>query len=460
MRMVSRILLRDRWPSASRSAAAGRPRSLVAVLLASIVPVLLGCSTVSPVSPTPGGSRAARPQADESRLDRQILVTVVPRDSWETVRAGTSSKAYAARYRVSARTRKVIGSLAADYRLTEVEGWPMRPLGIHCVVFELAEGASLEDTLERLAADRRVESVEPMQVFAVESAAYNDPYLGLQHGVDEMHVLEAQRWSRGEGVRIAIVDTGVDVTHPELSGHIRWTGDFVGREGEPEVPPDHHGTAVAGVIVASVDNGIGIVGVAPSAELLVLRACWERSPDERRGICSSFTLAKALVAAIERRPDVLNLSLAGPSDPLLQRLLTVAVERGIVVVAARGDRAEDLFPAGVGGVVAVGAPREPEGIGAVGGPRLRTLLAPGDEILTTTPGGGFDFVSGHSLAAAHVSGIAALLLARRPHLTGEQLDRLLRETSSHVSASGTGGPGVVDACDALARLIDVPRCGG
>lgn len=420
--------------------------------------MLAGCASARTPPPVPAaaGQNAA---LDESRAERQILVTVVPRGSFSSARAGTSSKAYAGRYSASARTRKLVRQIASDYELVEVESWPMRPLGIHCIVFEVPERADTGEVVADLAEDERVESVEPMQIFNVESDSYNDPYLELQHSVDAMQVREAQRWSRGTGVRIAVVDTGVDLSHPELAEHVRMARDFVSTGGAT-VPPDHHGTAVAGIIVASVNNGIGIIGVAPAAEILALRACWQRSEEAREGICNSFTLAKALVAAIEERPDVINLSLAGPADPLLERLLRLAVERGIVVVAARSDRPGHTFPAGVRGVVAVGALRAGEADGTSTRPELASLLAPGDEILTTVPGGGFDFVSGHSVAAAHVSGVAALLLELRPRLSTEELASLLSAASRREVSPGVEGVGLVNACFALARLVGDTACGG
>lgn len=448
----------------------GSARLRIALSSLAFGAVLAACAS-APSPPTPAGEASAveapaldagplgSTVLDQARADRQILVTVTPRDSWSSARAGTSSKAYGGRYRASARTRKLVRAIASDYELRQLESWPMRPLGVHCIVFELPERARSEEVIARLSEDERVESVEPMQLFTTESSSYNDPYLVLQHGVDAMQVREAQRWSRGEGVRIAVIDTGIDVAHPELAGHVRLVGDFVS-SGEAAVPPDHHGTAIAGIIVASVNNGIGIIGVAPSAEILALRACWQRSEEAREGLCNSFTLAKALVAAIEERPEVINLSLAGPTDPLLERLLRVAVDRGIVVVAARSDRSGHTFPADVAGVVAVGAPRPVDGDDSSIGPRRVALLAPGEEILTTVPGGGFDFVSGHSVAAAHVSGVAALLLELRPRLSSEELTTLLSSTSQREISAGVERVGLVNACTALARFVREAACGG
>src|SRR6185369_8421588 len=148
----------------------------------------------------------------------------------------------------------------------------------------------------------------------------------------EIHVPEAQKWSKGRGVTIALIDTGVDTAHPELAGRIRLTRNFVDNDAE-RFQMDRHGTAVAGVIAALTNNGQGIVGIAPAADLIALKACWQERLDAP-AVCNTLTLAEALAFAIERRSQIINLSLTGPSDPLLTRLVGRAVEQGILVLGA------------------------------------------------------------------------------------------------------------------------------
>src|SRR5262249_11136688 len=157
----------------------------------------------------------------------------------------------------------------------------------------------------------------------------------------------------------------------------------------------------------------GIIGVAPDVKLLALRACW---PAQARSVCSSFTLAKALTYALERAPQIINLSLAGPSDPLLARLLQLVLARGITVVAACRDAACDSFPADVPDVIAVSDVSTAAESPTAAATHIIPLVAPGTDVITTMPNGTFDFVSGSSMSAAHVSGIVALLLERRPDL--------------------------------------------
>src|SRR5690606_3756367 len=131
-------------------------------------------------------------------------------------------------YSVSPRTIAQSRSIATAYKLRPVTGWPIRLLGVQCLVYELAQGADRDATIARLQRDRRVESVQPLHSFQTLTGPKPDPYRALQRNLDLLNVSAAHRWSRGEGVRIGIVDTGVDVRHPDLEGRIADYRDFVG----------------------------------------------------------------------------------------------------------------------------------------------------------------------------------------------------------------------------------------
>ena len=189
--------------------------------------------------------------------------------------------------------------------------------------------------------DSRVESVQQMHTFQTQSqtSEYNDPYFRLQKGVEAMRIPQAHQWSRGRGVSVAVIDTGVDLSHPELAGRVRSSRNFVDDDTQ-RFRADRHGTAVAGVIAALTDNRTGIVGVAPGSQLLALKACWYEAA-EIPAVCSTLTLAEAIAFAIQQRVQVINLSLGGPGDPLLTRLLSEAMKRGIIVIGASGSDGED-----------------------------------------------------------------------------------------------------------------------
>jgi len=290
-----------------------------------------------------------------------------------------------------------------------------------------------------------------MQSFSTLSTDSDDPYRKLQHNLDDMNVSGAHQYSRGEGVRIAVIDTGMDATHPDLKGHIVEQQNFVdGRS--PESLPERHGTAVAGIIAASENNREGIAGIAPGATLFAYRACWPTQQSSASATCNTLTLAKALSAAVERKMNIVNLSLSGPSDPLLERIVTVGIRRGTLFVGAappRGTAGDDqLFPTSIAGVISVDRAAHPSGADA-------TLFAPGDEVLTLVPNGAYDFMSGSSLSAASVSGGLALLLARDHHLTSASALELLAK-SSH--SAGQEQASTVDLCKAMSLLLNQERC--
>lgn len=365
---------------------------------------------------------------------------------------------------------RITAELSLAYSLRVYQAWRMRSLPIRCVVFDLPPGTSGELILRRLQADPRIESAEPIRRYRTLTAAEPaDPYEHLQHGAREMRVGGAHRWATGRGVRVAVIDTGVDIAHPDLDGRIIAAHNFVDR-GEKSFTRDVHGTAVAGVVAATAGNGAGIAGVAPGAFVMALKACWPAAGDPAAAECDSYTLAQALDFGLDEGAQVLNLSLTGPPDPLLARLLDLAHEQGVAVVAAA--EAVPGFPANHPGVIAVLAAGPGLDSGAGDGP----LAAPGVDVLTTVPGGNYEFLSGSSMAAAHVSGVIALLLEHRPNLRPEAVAKLLRSSArpavpaAGLAGSGPAGSGpagfdprpggdvagrraVVDACGAVAELV-------
>jgi subtilisin family serine protease len=339
--------------------------------------------------------------------------------------------------------RRVAEALAGKYGLKVIDGWPMPALGVDCYVMQASGDAALSRLEDALARDPRVESVESMQLFHV--LAHNDPLYPLQPAAKDWHLSELHRLATGKHVRVAEIDTGVESDHPDLAGRVIAQQNFV--DDRPEVA-EAHGTSVAGIIAARADNAIGIAGVAPDADLLALRACWERSSAEP-AVCSSFTLAKALQFALDRKAQVINLSLGGPRDRLLERLLDAAVDRGIVVVGAVDSRVGDGgFPAAHEGVLAVAGDD-------VHDAPARALLAPGRDIPTTTIAHKWGFVTGSSFAAAHVTGLVALLHELDPGLRAADLRERL---ATPIAAVRTDRRTVVNACAAVERTAGTCAC--
>jgi subtilisin family serine protease len=434
---------------------------------------LSGCAAQPPTQVEPANV-VVEPATDSTALDsaaldpgtldpeRLVIVTVRNVPGPAVPRAGSTQRDYDARssYSVSPAARATARAIAVQHKLREVSSWPILALGVHCLVFELPAGAARGTTLESLRADGRVESAQPMQTFdtlSTPSTTYNDPYQQLQGNLQTLGIPQAHEWSRGEGVSIAVIDTAVDATHPDLAGRIKRQQNFLdpaaSAAGSP-IDRVRHGTAVAGVIAAVANNEQGIVGIAPSANLFAFNACWP-GPELGRSVCNTFTLAKALAAAIEIRAHIINLSLAGPSDMLLTRLVNQALQRGIIVVGASTDRSKS-FPAAIDGVIGVSsAVTGPAKVSSAGD--KWALLAPGTDVLTLVPAGRYDFQSGSSLATASVSGGIALLLARDQKLRASQVHRLLASSSQSLMTA-TGETYSINICSALASLLRLPDC--
>lgn len=334
---------------------------------------------------------------------------------------------------------RIARGLAQQYGLQMVDSWPMPALGLDCFVMRLAPGMSAVDVTQLLSRDARVESAEPRQTF--HTLAKDDPLYSLQPTANSWHLAELHALATGHHVTIAEVDSGVDSGHPDLAGQVIDQRNFVD---DGAYRAELHGTEVAGIIVARAGNGVGIAGVAPQAQLLALRACWQLVAGSAASACDSFTLAKALQYALQKHVQIINLSLSGPDDRLLERLLDAALAQGIAVVSAVDDSASDGgFPASYKGVLAVTGERS-----ATQAPDV--LRAPAQDIPTTQPGARWNLVNGSSFAAAEVSGLVALLRDLSPDITLTQLhDVLHAQTALGLIAMR---PMTIDACAAVAQV--------
>ncbi len=391
-----------------------------------------------------GLGRAAEAPIDGRATERQVLVML--RSAPSHFRPDMDyAGGYDTRVGREAR-RRITEALARQYGLTIVDSWPMPALGVDCFVMEAIGNASLAPLVERMSADARVESIQSMNLFRV--LAHNDPLYPLQPSAKLWHLDEIHKVATGRRIRVAEVDTGVEVDHPDLAGQVAVSRNFV--DARTDVA-EMHGTAVAGIIAARADNGLGVAGIAPESRLMALRACWQVPGASAAAVCNSFTLAKALQFAIDERAEVINLSLGGPRDRLLERLLDIASARGIVLVAAvDADVRDGGFPASHAGVLAVAG----DGAHDLS---AEMLLAPGRDIPTTITGQKWGFVSGSSFAAAHISGLVALLRELAPNLPPQQVREALspRLPAGIVVADRRV---VVDACAAIARIGGTCAC--
>ena len=270
----------------------------------------------------------------------------------------------------------------------------------------------------------------------------------------------------GLGVKVAIIDTGIDYTHPELDGNYHGGKDFVNNDDDPL--DDHgHGTHVAGTIAAE-DNGeaaAGVVGVAPGAHLYALKIL------DRSGSGNDSDLIAAMQWAVDNSMQVVNLSLGTPTDPgtLVKQAFDNAAAHGVVTVAAAGNRdwlyilfgieMPVQWPAAYDSVIAVSAIKSSDQWAnfSCSGPEVE-LAAPGDSIYSTIPGG-YGVMSGTSMAAPHAAGAAALVIAAGY----SDVRGRLASTADDLGTAGRDkyyGFGLVDADEAAIRASIQPPVAG
>ena len=381
----------------------------------------LAASSFAPAATVEGASATA---------DREILVMVRhPLDHYRAT--GAYGGGYGDELARSAR-QHLARRIAHQYGLTLVDDWAMPMIGVDCFVMVVPQGRSTKAAAEQVSHDADVDWAEAAQLYSTRGAAHNDPLYAAEPAAGQWHLADLHRIADGRGRVVAVVDSGIDARHPDLAGQVAVNRNFV--SGQPLVA-EQHGTAVAGIIAAKADNRVGIAGVAPGARLLGLRACWQRGSS---ATCDTLSLAKALYFAVENHPDVINLSLSGPDARLLHEILNIAYARGIAVVAAFDPKLPGGgFPASLPGVIAVSDT-------PVAGTRNDVYAAPGRDIPTTQPGGRWFLVNGSSFAAAHVSGLLALMRERK------------RAAPLMLVAQRRGGE--IDACATLLRVAGACDC--
>ncbi|MHA1878929.1 MAG: S8 family peptidase, partial [Candidatus Heimdallarchaeota archaeon] len=266
----------------------------------------------------------------------------------------------------------------------------------------------------------------------------------------------------GQGVKVAIIDTGIDYTHPDLDGVYAGGYDFVANDNDPK-DENGHGTHCAG-IVAAEDNGEGVIGVAPKTSIYAVRAL------DAYGSGSVSDIVAGIDWCINNDMDVISMSLGSSSpDSTLEDAVTRAYNAGIVVVAASGNDGKNAisYPAKYADAIAVGAIDSNHNLASFSnyGPE-QEVVAPGVDIYSTMPtytvtlnswwyGGlskNYDQMSGTSMATPMVAGVCALILSANPNLSPGEVRNILHDTAVDLGTSGWDqnyGYGEVDALEAV-----------
>jgi type VII secretion-associated serine protease mycosin len=305
--------------------------------------------------------------------------------------------------------------------------------------------------LLRFAASLCIAALATGAVAVCRPAAAADPISDGQWYVAAMQLDAAHKITQGEGVMVAIIDTGVDATHPDLAGSVvAGTDTSLAGPGDGLTDPVGHGTGMAGLVVGHGKTR----GVAPKATLVSIRA-------ETGGGGSPTAVGAAINWAVAKGVAVISISLASPdSDVVLQQAVDNALRHNVVVVAGAGNTDKNLrvgYPAAIPGVIAVGGvgPDGNHSSSAVTGPEV-VLAAPSDKISTPYTKHQWAVGTGTSNAAALVAGAAALLRAKFPNLPARDVAHRLTATAVDRGASGRDsqyGYGVVNLVPALTAEV-------
>jgi len=342
----------------------------------------------------------------------------------------------------------VAAQLAQGFNLVLQETLSFALLGTSRVYrFSIPDGRPVETVVASIAAVPGVGFAAPNSLYWLQGGAGKQAY-NMQYALPKMRVPAAQAIGSGRGMTIAVIDSGVDAKHPSLkSAHLKLfdvvAGGIAG--------PDMHGTAITGIIAASGD----MIGIAPEAKIVAVRAF----APEKLGmppVTKATTLASAVQIAFDQGARIYNMSFAGARNPLLIEMIDAAYAQGAVFVAAAGNEGPDAppaFPAAHDKVIAITATDEADEIydNANRG-RYVLAAAPGVNILAPVTGKGFDYLSGTSFAAAHVTGVIALMMERNPKLSAQDVRRILVDSAHDLGAAGQDadfGAGLTDAYGSL-----------
>jgi hypothetical protein len=368
---------------------------------------------------------------------------VVPRRVLATIVAATP-----------AATLAVAQAVALANGLAVVEVIPLPAAGVGLAVFEIVDGIGAIAKAAALAADPRVTLAQPDFIYDASQGA-TAPAQTSTYGLQLIGADVAQRVSRGDGVRVGVIDAGIDTGHSGLAKKVAEYADVTGTGWTP----DAHGTLVAGVIASEPNAGAGYSGVAPGVQIVAIKSCVALSTRQAAARCWSSTLARGIELAIQKSVRVMNLSVGGPEDRLLARMIDAASKKGIAVVSAVGNdgpTGRPSYPAAFESVIAVTAVDAASRLysQATRGAFV-DVAAPGVDVMSTAPGNRTQIFSGTSAATAFASGAVALLLRQRPTLTQSELTALLRQTAKDLGPTGPDaefGYGLLDVCRALAKL--------
>ncbi|TCT17556.1 thermitase [Melghiribacillus thermohalophilus] len=298
--------------------------------------------------------------------------------------------------------------------------------------FHVLKVGNVEAVVEALNKNPQVEYAEPNYLFTAAWTPNDTYYQGYQYGPQNTYTDYAWDITRGSSNQeIAIIDSGVDYTHPDLDAKVIKGYDFVDNDWDP-MDLNDHGTHVAGIAAAETNNSRGIAGMAPNTKMLAVRAL------NANGNGSLSDIADAIIYSADAGAEVINLSLGCNCDTqTLEDAVNYAWNKGSVLVAAAGNNgvSTTFEPASYANVIAVGAVDQYDQLASFSNYGTWVdVVAPGVTIASTIPGNGYAYMSGTSMASPHVAGLAALLASQGRN--NVQIRQAIEQTADNISGTG------------------------
>lgn len=336
--------------------------------------------------------------------------------------------------------RAQVEAVAQQLGVTVVASQSLGAGGRTLYQFRSADGADVSDVVRRLEQNNIVASAQPNYVYRVVQAApaslpreepvqkESEDRAPLPSGDQTQYMIEKlglsaiHKEARGRDVTIAVIDSEVDGKHPDLQPAIKERFSPGGGASTPHT----HGTGMAGAIVAKHR----LLGVAPESNVIAIKAFDEKNASAE---ATSFQILQGLDHAIQKGVRIINMSFAGPYDVMIERKLKEAHDKGIILVAAAGNagpKSPPLYPAADSNVIAVtatDASDQPFKMANQG--KYVAIAAPGVDILVPAPNDAYQLTTGTSVATAHVSGVIALMLEKRPDLSPDDVRAILASTA-------------------------------
>jgi subtilisin family serine protease len=349
-------------------------------------------------------------------------------------------------------TEARIEEVAREHNLTIVNVQRSALTGGTLVRFRIGGNRAARDVVRAMEAQQIIS--QPNYVYeavqAAEPAAANSASgSGEQYVANKLRLAEVHKIATGKGVTVAVIDSEVDKSHPEFGNAIAEEFDAVGQPDKPHT----HGTGMAGAIVAQNR----LMGVAPGARTLAVHAFstgTQQSPQ-----ATTQNIVAGLDWALNKGARIINMSFAGPYDPMLALAVKRASEKGAILIAAVGNagpKSPPLYPAADPHVIGVTAIDENDQLykGANVGAQV-AVAAPGVDVMVPAPADAYQLTTGTSVAAAHVSGVAALLLEKHPEADAQTVLEVLTSSATRLGTNKRDdklGWGLVDPLAALAEL--------